>query len=95
MTLDGTTFNHFNSITAQPTIGLYKIKYDAQGHINGASNIAKADITGLGIPGSDNNQTIKAGSAAFDANAAVNIAGGSHISVTGDKSTNQITINNT
>lgn len=94
LSLVGTTFNHSNSITAQPTIGLYKIKYDAQGHISGASNVAKADITGLGIPGSDTNQTIKAGSVTFDANAGVDIVGGSHVSVTGDKSANQITISN-
>ena len=32
---DGKTLNHSNSVTAQTTAGLYKIKYDAQGHITG------------------------------------------------------------
>ena len=54
LTLNGTTFNHSNSVTAVTTASLYKVKYDAQGHITGTTAITKADITGLGIPGSDN-----------------------------------------
>lgn len=46
----GTTLNHSNSITAQTTSALKKIKYDAQGHITGVDNVAKNDITALGIP---------------------------------------------
>ena len=57
LSLSGTTFNHSNSITAVTTAGLYKVKYDAQGHITGTTAVAKADITGLGIPGSDTNTT--------------------------------------
>ena len=49
----GNVINHSNSVTAVTTAGLYKVKYDAQGHITGTSAITKADITGLGIPGSD------------------------------------------
>ena len=49
----GNVINHSNSVTAVTTTGLYKIKYDAQGHITGTAAIQKADITGLGIPGSD------------------------------------------
>lgn len=55
LSLSSTTFNHSNSVTALTTEGLRKIKYDAQGHITGSSAVAKADITGLGIPGSDTN----------------------------------------
>lgn len=44
-------------ITAQGTAGLYKIAYDNGGHITATSAITKADITGLGIPGSDTNTT--------------------------------------
>ena len=33
--------------------GLYKITVDGTGHISGATAVTKADITGLGIPGSD------------------------------------------
>ena len=39
-----------NAVT---TAGLYKFKYDTYGHITGVSAIAKADITGLGIPAQD------------------------------------------
>ena len=55
LSLSDTTFNHSNSVTALTTEGLQKIKYDAQGHITGSTAVAKADITGLGIPGSDTN----------------------------------------
>lgn len=44
------TIGHSNSVTAITTAGLYKFKYDAQGHITGTTAIAKTDITGLGIP---------------------------------------------
>lgn len=55
LSLSGTTFNHSNSITEVDTESLLKVKYDAQGHITGSSSVAKADITALGIPGSDTN----------------------------------------
>lgn len=59
LSLSGTTFNHSNSITAASS-GLYKISVDAQGHITGTTAVAKADITGLGIPASDTNTTYSA-----------------------------------
>lgn len=40
--------------TAQKS-GLYKITVDALGHVSGVTSVTKADITGLGIPGSDTN----------------------------------------
>ena len=49
----GTTLKHSNSVTAQTTSALKKIKFDAQGHITGVDAVAKADITGLGIPAQD------------------------------------------
>ena len=33
--------------------GLYKITTNSEGHVTGATAVTKADITGLGIPGSD------------------------------------------
>ena len=39
-----------NTIT---TIGFYKFKYDTYGHVTGVTSVAKADITGLGIPAQD------------------------------------------
>ena len=39
-----------NAVT---TAGLYKFKYDTYGHITGVASVAKADITGLGIPAQD------------------------------------------
>ena len=35
--------------------GLYKITVDGTGHVSGATAVTKADITGLGIPGTDTN----------------------------------------
>ena len=50
----GVTISHTNSITPVPTNpGFYKFKFDAQGHITETAAVAKADITTLGIPGSD------------------------------------------
>ena len=43
-----------NTIT---TAGFYKFKYDTYGHVTGVTSVAKADITGLGIPGSDTHYT--------------------------------------
>ena len=37
------------------TSGLYKITTNSEGHVTAATAVVKADITGLGIPGSDTN----------------------------------------
>jgi hypothetical protein len=41
--------------------GIYKITVNAAGHVSAATAITKADITELGIPGSDTNTTYSAG----------------------------------
>lgn len=40
----GTTLNHSNSITAVTTAAFKKIKYDAQGHITGTSDVTSSDL---------------------------------------------------
>lgn len=40
----GTTLNHSNSVTAQTSTALKKIKYDAQGHITGTDSVAAGDL---------------------------------------------------
>lgn len=47
------TLSHANTVTAQPTSGMYKFTYDANGHITGSTAVQKSDITALGIPGSN------------------------------------------
>lgn len=47
------TLSHTNTVTAQPTTGMYKFTYDANGHITGSTAVVKSDITALGIPGSN------------------------------------------
>ena len=42
-------------LTTATATGLYKVGCTAEGHISELTAIAKADITGLGIPGSDTN----------------------------------------
>jgi hypothetical protein len=37
--------------------GLYKVTVDSTGHVSGTTAVAKSDITGLGIPGSDTTYT--------------------------------------
>ena len=54
--LDGVEANanhyvHPNSAAGAKASGLYKVATDAQGHVTGAVAVAKADITALGIPG--------------------------------------------
>ena len=49
--LAGSMYTH-PTYTAREA-GLYKITVDDTGHISGATAVTKADITGLGIPGSD------------------------------------------
>ena len=57
----GTTLNHSNSVTALTTASFKKVKYDAQGHITGTSDVSKSDITGLGIPSSDTTYSAEKG----------------------------------
>lgn len=40
------------SYTSTPTKALYKINVDGHGHVSGYTEVTKADITALGIPGS-------------------------------------------
>lgn len=48
-----TVYTH-PSYTAKSS-GLYKITVDSTGHVSATTAVTKADITGLGIPGSDTN----------------------------------------
>ena len=64
----------YNDLTNKPTIpaaythpsytakssGLYKVTVDSTGHVSAATAVTKADITALGIPGSDTNTTYSA-----------------------------------
>lgn len=40
----GTTLDHSNSVTALTTASLKKVKYDAQGHITGTSDVTSSDL---------------------------------------------------
>lgn len=110
---DGLATDSGNSITTSGTIkhatpsgaavkdtGLYKIKTDKFGHVTGATAVAKADITGLGIPGADTNQKVTAKNAsgtdvAFGANDTVAIRAGSNVTVVADTTADTITISAT
>lgn len=45
-------YTHPTSAAGAKASGLYKVATDAQGHVTGATAVTKADITALGIPGS-------------------------------------------
>lgn len=62
LTLNGTTIDHTDTVTAITTPGFYKLKYNATGHITGTTAVTKSDITGLGIPASDTTYTFAEGS---------------------------------
>ena len=53
--------------------GLYKITVDTLGHVSAATAVTKADITGLGIPGADNDTKNTAGS--YDTSAKIYLVG--------------------
>lgn len=50
---DTTVYTHPDSFTAKSTAGFYKYTVNTNGHVSAGSALAKADITALGIPGSD------------------------------------------
>lgn len=62
LTDNNTVYTH-PSYTAKSS-GLYKVTVDATGHVSAATAVTKADITGLGIPGSDTNTDTKVTQAA-------------------------------
>lgn len=45
--------NYTHPAYAPKESGLYKITVDATGHVSAVEQVAKADITGLGVPGQD------------------------------------------
>ena len=47
------TISHSNSIAAQTSTVFKKFSYDSHGHITDIANVAKSDITALGIPAQD------------------------------------------
>jgi len=51
-----------NRLTTATSSGLYKIAATEYGHVSSLTAVTKADITGLGIPGSDNDTKNTAGS---------------------------------
>lgn len=54
----GATYNNYShpaGNAASKTSKFYKFSTDATSHINSVTEVTKADITGLGIPGSDTN----------------------------------------
>lgn len=52
-----TAYTHASAKGSKFDSGLYKITTNDQGHVTAATAVTKADITALGIPGSDTNTT--------------------------------------
>ena len=71
--------------------GLYKITTNSEGHVTAATAVAKADITGLGIPGSDTNthRPIQVNGTEVLGNntTALNLKAGSNVSITNSSGT--------
>ena len=51
-------YDHAQAKGSAYTSGLYKITTNTEGHVTAATAVVKADITGLGIPGSDTTYTL-------------------------------------
>ena len=56
-------YTHPTSAAGAKASGLYKVQTDANGHVIGAVNVAKSDITSLGIPAQDTTYVDATGSA--------------------------------
>ena len=56
-TIDTSANNYIHPTYTSAESGLYKVAVDGEGHVTGATAVAKADITALGIPASDTNTT--------------------------------------
>ena len=71
--------------------GLYKITTNSEGHVTAATAVEKADITGLGIPGSDTNthRMIQVNGTEILGNntTALNLKAGSNVTITNSSGT--------
>ena len=80
-----------NRLTTAKTEGLYKIATTAEGHIKSVTAVAKSDITGLGIPGSDTNThrpiQVNGTQILGDNTTALNLKAGNNVSVTNSSGT--------
>ena len=56
-TIDTSANNYTHPTHTSAASGLYKVAVDGEGHVTGATAVAKTDITALGIPASDTNTT--------------------------------------
>lgn len=56
--------NYTHPAYTEKSSGLYKIAVDSTGHVSGTAAVAKADITGLGIPAQDTTYSAATSSAA-------------------------------
>lgn len=68
-----TLYTHPAGGAPSKTSGLYKFATDATSHIKSVTAVTKADITALGIPGSDTNTTYSLSSPASKANGSVTL----------------------
>lgn len=77
------TFNNYThpSYTAKSS-GLYKVTVDSTGHVSAATAVAKADITGLGIPAQDTVYTHPTYTAKSSALYKITVDGTGHVSAT-------------
>ena len=79
--------------------GLYKITTNSEGHVTAATAVAKDDITGLGIPGSDTNThrpiQVNGEEVLGNNTTALNLKAGSNVSVTNSSGTVTIAATNT
>lgn len=85
-------YSHPAGNAASKSSGFYKFSTDGTSHVASVTAVTKADITGLGIPGADTNQTVKVGTTTFGTDDAVEIAAGTNVTVTADTTNKKITI---
>lgn len=83
-------------LTTATASGLYKVASTAQGHIASLTPVAKSDITGLGIPGTDTNTHrpiyVDGDQLLGDNATALNIAAGNNVTLTPNTSSGMLAI---
>jgi len=86
-----TAYDHASAKGSAFESGLYKITTNAQGHVTAATAVVKADITALGIPGSDTNThrpiQLNGTQILGDNTTALNLKAGSNVSITNSNGT--------
>lgn len=90
--LDVVNYSHPEGSAANKSAGFYKISTDANSHVASTEAVTKSDITALGIPDADTNQTVVVGTTTFGSNDVIKLEGEANITLHADADDKKILI---